>query len=176
MLWRSPGEGNGKWSNLACMHVPTPWKWKWSHSVVSDSLQPDVLQPTRFLCPWDASGKNTGVGCHFLLQGIFPTQGSNPGLLHLLHWQADSLPLRHLGTPKKTTEYSYRKSQYQAVLSPQVQLSLHHCLSVVSKLLTPEPPTHTHTHACTHISFGSSLSPSNSYISHWAPIPSGFIF
>ena len=34
--------------------------------------------------------KNTGVGCHFLLQGIFPTQGSN---LHLLHWQLDSLPL-----------------------------------------------------------------------------------
>ena len=35
-----------------------------------------------FLCPWDSPGKNTGVGCHFLLQGIFPTQESNPGLLH----------------------------------------------------------------------------------------------
>ena len=35
-------------------------------------------------------------GCHFLLQGIFLTQGSNPGLLHLLHWQANSLPLSHL--------------------------------------------------------------------------------
>ena len=34
------------------------------------------------LCPWDFSAKSTGVGCHFLLQGIFPTQGSNPGLLH----------------------------------------------------------------------------------------------
>ena len=44
-------------------------------------------------CPWDFPGKNTGVSCHFLLQGIFPTQGSNPRLLHLLHWQADSLPL-----------------------------------------------------------------------------------
>ena len=32
--------------------------------------------------PWTSPGKNTGVGCHFLLQGIFPTQGSNPGLLH----------------------------------------------------------------------------------------------
>ena len=42
-----------------------------------DSLQPHGLQPTRFLCPWDSPGKNTGVGCHFLLQGIFPTQGSN---------------------------------------------------------------------------------------------------
>ena len=38
--------------------------------------------------------KNTGVGCHFLLQGIFPTQGSNLHLLGLLHWQADSLPTK----------------------------------------------------------------------------------
>ena len=40
--------------------------------------------------------------CHFLLQGIFPTQGSNPCLLCLLYWQADSLPLSHLGRPQKT--------------------------------------------------------------------------
>ena len=50
-------------------------------SVVSDSLQPHGLQPARLLHPWDNSGKNTGVGCHLLLQGIFPTQGSNPGLI-----------------------------------------------------------------------------------------------
>ena len=48
------------------------------------------------LCPWDSLGKNTRVGCHSLLQGIFPTQGSNLGLLHLLHWQVNSLPLRYL--------------------------------------------------------------------------------
>ena len=41
----------------------------------------------------DSPGKNTGVGCHFLLQGIFLTQGSNQHLLILLHWQVDSLPL-----------------------------------------------------------------------------------
>ena len=46
------------------------------------SLQPCGLEPTRLLHPWDSPGKNTGVGCHFLLQGIFPTQGLNPGLLH----------------------------------------------------------------------------------------------
>ena len=40
------------------------------------SLPPHGLQPTRLLCPWDFPGKNTGVGCHFLLQGIFPDQGS----------------------------------------------------------------------------------------------------
>ena len=53
-----------------------------SHSVLSDSLQPHGLQPTRLLCLWNSPGKNTGVSCCFLLQGIFPTQGSNPGLLH----------------------------------------------------------------------------------------------
>ena len=41
---------------------------------MSDSLRPHGRQPTRLLCPWDSPGKNTGVGCHALLQGIFPTQ------------------------------------------------------------------------------------------------------
>ena len=41
----------------------------------------------RLLCPWDSPGKNTEVGCHALLQGIFPTQESNLSLLYLLHWQ-----------------------------------------------------------------------------------------
>ena len=53
-----------------------------SHSIISDSLRPYGLWPPRLLCPWDSAGKNTGVVCHFLLQGIFPTQGSNLGLLH----------------------------------------------------------------------------------------------
>ena len=47
-------------------------------SVMSDSLPPHGLQPTRLLCPWDFPGKNPGVGCHALLQGIFPIQESNP--------------------------------------------------------------------------------------------------
>ena len=46
-----------------------------------------------FICPWDSPGKNTAVGCHALLQGIFPTQGWNPHLLCLLHWQVGSLTL-----------------------------------------------------------------------------------
>ena len=45
------------------------------------------------LLPWDSPGKNTGVGCRALLQGIFLTQRSNPHLVCLLHWQAGSLPL-----------------------------------------------------------------------------------
>ena len=43
---------------------------------------PQGLQPTRLLCPWNSPGKNTGVGCHSLLQGIFLAKGSNPDLLH----------------------------------------------------------------------------------------------
>ena len=51
------------------------------------------MQPTRLLCPWDSPSKKTGAGCHALLQEVFLTQGSDPCLLCLLHWQADSLPL-----------------------------------------------------------------------------------
>ena len=51
-------------------------------SIMSNSLKPHGLEPARLLCPWDSPGKNTGVGCHALLQGIFPTQESNQGLLH----------------------------------------------------------------------------------------------
>ena len=51
------------------------------------------LEPTRLFCPWDSPGKNTGVGCHALLQRIFLTQGSNLRLLCLLHWHMNhSLP------------------------------------------------------------------------------------
>ena len=49
------------------------------------------------------SGKNTGVDCCFLFQGILPTQGSDPSLLCPLHWHTDSLPLRHLGSPSPPT-------------------------------------------------------------------------
>ena len=57
------------------------WNVCWACSAMSDSLWPHGLEPTGSLCPWDSLGKNTGVGCHFFLQGIFSTQGAN---LHLL--------------------------------------------------------------------------------------------
>ena len=47
-------------------------------------------QRAKLLSPWDFPDENTGVGGHFLLQGIFLTQGSNASLLNLLHWRADS--------------------------------------------------------------------------------------
>ena len=61
--------------------------------IYSHSTQLSVAMNSlaRLLCPWDFPGKNTGVGCHLLLQGIVPTQGLN---LPLLYWQADSLPLK----------------------------------------------------------------------------------
>ena len=74
-----------------------------SCSVMSYSLQPHGLYPARLLCPWDFPGKNTGMGCQFLLQGIFLTQGPNPHLLCLLHWKVDSLLLSYPGIPKGTT-------------------------------------------------------------------------
>ena len=54
--------------------------------VVSDSLRPRGLWPTRLLHPWDSPGKNTGVSCHFLPQGIFPTQVSCIGGRHFNLW------------------------------------------------------------------------------------------
>ena len=52
--------------------------------------------PTRLLCPWDSPGRNTEVGCHALLQGIFPTQGLNPGLQL---WRQILYQLSHQGSP-----------------------------------------------------------------------------
>ena len=63
-------------------HINSSSQVKWNCSVMSDSLQPHGLEPARLHFPWDSPGKNTGVGCHFLLQGIFPIQGSNPGFPH----------------------------------------------------------------------------------------------
>ena len=51
-----------------------------SHSQRKERLY--RLQTTRLLCPWDSPDKNIGVGCHYLYQGIFPTQGSKPSLPH----------------------------------------------------------------------------------------------
>ena len=59
------------------------------------------LQPVRLLHSWDFPGKNTGVGYHSLLQGILPTMGLNPGLLH---WQAGPLPSEPPGKPSKYTK------------------------------------------------------------------------
>ena len=93
-----------------------------SHSLASSSFA--GLKPARRLCPCDFPGKNTGVGCHVHLQGIFPMQGSNP---HLLHWQADSLCLSYQG--RRTSEsdlhlkvWAEGKGKSGKVLSPSPPL------------------------------------------------------
>ena len=68
-----------------------------SRSVMSSSLPLHGLQLTRLLCPWDFPGKNTGVGCHAHLQGVFPTQGSNQGLPHC---RRILYQLSHQGSPE----------------------------------------------------------------------------
>ena len=59
------------------------------------------LWPARFLWPWNTPDKNTVVGCHFLLQGIFLTQGLNPRFLCLLRWQVGSWLLAPPELPKQ---------------------------------------------------------------------------
>ena len=68
--------------------------------------------------PGDSPGNNTGVGCHALLQGIFPTQGSNPHLLCLLQWQAGSSPLVPPG-----------KSIEQAIAVYRFDIQQHTCIN-----------------------------------------------
>ena len=75
-------------------------------------------------CPWNFPGKNTGVDGNFLLQGIFPTQGLNPGLLHLPQWWVDSLPLHHL--PNQALIISDKKPSLIVVILFQPNLV---CLS-----------------------------------------------
>ena len=81
----------------SCVFSLTMFPSMFSFPIVASSNS--LLFPSSVICVLlnlDFPGKHTRVCCYFLLQGIFLTQGSNPCLLH---WQADSLPLSHLGSP-----------------------------------------------------------------------------
>ena len=91
MRWRGMTENT---NCILCHHLSILVKW--SCSVVSDSFRLCGLQPPRLLCPWDSPGKNTWVGCHFLLQGDLPNSGIEPGSPTL---QADALPCEPPGKP-----------------------------------------------------------------------------
>ena len=82
----SPSKGPKGWSPLAA----SGFRWLLLLCLVAS----DSLRPAGLLCPWDSPGKNTGVGSHLRLQGIFLTRELNPSPLH---WQADFLPLSHQG-------------------------------------------------------------------------------
>ena len=92
----------------------SPWGHKESDTTERLSTPSRDIGP-RLLYPWNSLGKNTGVGCHFLFQVIFPTQGSNPGLVHcrqiLCH-------LSHQGSPN--TEFSWTSAEKQKLkMHPQ---------------------------------------------------------
>ena len=82
-------------------------------SVISDSLRPH--------CPRDFPGKNTGAGCHSLLQGIFPIQESNPCLLRLLHWPMGSLPLAPPGKPLQNITTSSNEKDWHFICDEQLE-------------------------------------------------------
>ena len=94
----------------------------------------------QLLCSWNFPGKNTGVGCHFLLQGIFPTQGLNRRLLHLLHWLVDSLPLAPPGKPLKS---------YLTSLGFMINICKIGTV-IPTDFLSQHTPTHTHTQKFFH--------------------------
>ena len=76
---------------------------------------------------WASPGKNTGVGCHALLQGIFPTQGANPCLLCLLHWQVGSLPLAPPGFKHLSPLPSFNRLNTSAAAAKSLQSCLILC-------------------------------------------------
>ena len=122
-------------------------------------------RPTRLFRPWDFPGNNTGVGCHFLLQWIFLTQGLNLCLLRLLHWQAHSLPLSLLGDVQNSGSVSSVSSVAQscpALCDPMNRsmpgLPIHHQFLEF---------TQTHVHRV-----GDAIQPSHPLLSPSPPAPS----
>ena len=95
---------------IQCMHMLSPFSHVWLF------MTPWLYDLTRLFCLWNSPGKNTGVGCHFLLQGIFLTQGWNLHLLCLLHWQAGSLPLAPPGKPVTKFPMAFSTKLEQKVL------------------------------------------------------------
>ena len=108
------------WEDSTCQGATKPVRhscWAYvcvlSHSVVSDSLWPHGLQPARLLCPWNSLGKNTRMGSQSLLQGMFLTKGSNPGLPHC---RRIPYHLSHQGSPRQ--QVNKVKKNFRAGLWP----------------------------------------------------------
>ena len=109
-----------------------------SCSVVSDSLPPHGL-----FSPWNSPGQNTGVGSHYLLQGIFPTQGSNPGLPHC---RQILYCLSQPGSPRILEWVAYPFSSRSS--QPRNQMGLLHSLPIVDSLSTELPRDKRHGFNC----------------------------
>ena len=89
-----PSLGFSRQEHWSALPFPSPMheseKWKWNRSVVSDSQRPHGLQPTRLLRPWDFPDRSTGMGCHYLLQGI------NTGFIKSLHYNNKNPDLENI--------------------------------------------------------------------------------
>ena len=126
-------------------------KWKTQHvdnpqTEESNSLWPHGLSPTRLLCPWRFSRKNTWVGCCALLQGIFPTQRSNLGLPHcrqiLYHLSHRGSPIletkwkiQHVDNAETKEPLNLRSEPYSTIS----YICLPHLMEMESKQLLPIP-------------------------------------
>ena len=113
----------------------------WCASVKSDFfVTPWTVTCQAHLSPWDSPSKNTGVGCHFLLQGIFLTQGSNLHLLCLLHLQAASLPLVPPGKPGEGPLFPGLHTAFYCALTWQREKTLACSSSHKGTSSTMKPP------------------------------------
>ena len=112
-------------------------------------MQPHWLYPTRLLCPWDSPGRNTGVGSHSHLQGIFPAQGSNPGILlcrqilyHLSHHRSPVCLLciwvySHAHTCLYTHAFEYACVHMLMVIYTCIHICIHTYTHTQTYIYTP---------------------------------------
>ena len=107
---------------------------------MSNSLWPHRLSPNRLLCPYDSPGKNTEVGCHALLQGIFLAQSLNLCLLHFLHWQEGSLSLVPSGKPSSSSLLATTFYLFELLLSfVKRSYPVHRAVRVFKRYKVPAP-------------------------------------
>ena len=122
--------GCKSWTQLSNFTLVMKLKVKESesegHSVVSDSLRPHGLYS-----PWNSPGQNTGVGKLSLLQGIFATQGSNPGLMHC---RQILYQLSHEGSPRTLEWVAFPFSRGSSEPRDQTQVSSIHCRWILYQL------------------------------------------
>ena len=105
----SPSLGFSRQEHWSGLPFPSPMheseKWKWSSSVVSDSVWPHGLQPTRLLRPWDFPGKSTGVGCHCLLHLPCVTDGNSIVLDY--RFSSKTFPIWRMKITNKSLKWVY---------------------------------------------------------------------